>query len=108
MTGSVEGAAPIFHLATPEAWAAARASGEIAPPSLEAEGFVHCSTEDQVPGTIDRHFSAVDDLVLLQVDPTSVAHDLRWEEGRPGEHFPHVYRAIALDEVLDVVPWHRS
>jgi uncharacterized protein (DUF952 family) len=97
----------IFHLATAQQWAEAQASGEVAPPSLEAEGFVHCSTEAQLAGTIDRHFAGVPGLVLLRLDQGSLAPDLRWEESRPGEVYPHVYRAIRLDEVVEARPWSR-
>ncbi|MEQ1788037.1 MAG: DUF952 domain-containing protein [Acidimicrobiales bacterium] len=98
----------IFHLATPAEWAAARASGSVAPASLTSEGFVHCSTEAQVAGTIDAHFGGIDELVLLRVDVERLGDALRWEEGRPGQAFPHVYRALSVDEVLEVVPWHRG
>jgi uncharacterized protein (DUF952 family) len=96
----------IFHLATPEEWAEAQATGVVAPPSLATEGFVHCSTADQLDDTIARHFTGVDELVLLRLH-ADFGDLLRWEESRPGEAFPHVYRAIGLDEVAEVVAWHR-
>lgn len=101
-------AAPIFHLATPEEWATAQASGAVAPASLTAEGFVHCSTEVQLEDTIQRHFAGVDELVLLRLDAAELGDALRWEESRPGEAFPHVYRAIGLGEVAEAIPWRRS
>jgi uncharacterized protein (DUF952 family) len=97
----------IFHLATPEEWAVAQATGAVAPPSLASEGFVHCSREEQLEGTIGVHFAGVDELVLLRLHEDGLGDALRWEESRPGETYPHVYRAIALDEVAEVVPWHR-
>jgi uncharacterized protein (DUF952 family) len=98
----------LFHLATPTAWAAAQITGEVAPPSLATEGFVHCSTRAQLGGTIERHFSGVEELVLLRLDAAAIEAALRWEESRPGELYPHVYRPIAVDEVLEVVPWRRD
>ncbi len=98
----------IFHLATTDEWTAAEASGVVAPPSLAIEGFVHCSTDDQLRSTIERHFGGVEDLVVLRLDAPAFADDLRWEESRPGETYPHVHRAIAVDEVLEVIPWHRG
>jgi uncharacterized protein (DUF952 family) len=95
----------IFHLATPEQWAAAQATGSITPPSLAAEGFVHCSRADQLAGTIQRHFVGVDELVLLRLHEGDLGDALRWEESRPGETYPHVYRAIAVDEVAEAIPW---
>lgn len=101
-------AALIFHLATAEEWAIAQATGSIAPASLATEGFVHCSTDAQLDGTIQRHFAGIDELVLLRLRADELRDALRWEESRPGEAFPHVYRAIALDEVTEVIPWHRT
>jgi uncharacterized protein (DUF952 family) len=98
----------IIHLATVEEWAEAQARGNVAPASLAAEGFIHCSRPDQVAATIDRHFGGVDELVLLHLDPEAFGDDLRWEESRPGEDFPHVYRPIRLDEVQAVEPWSRE
>lgn len=97
----------LVHLTTPDGWAAAQASGEVVPDSLAAEGFVHCSTGTQVAATIERHFAGHDALVLLRLDPAAVAPDLVWEEGRPGEDFPHVYRALRLTDVVEAVPWRR-
>lgn len=99
---------PIFHLATPDQWAAAQATGSVTPPSLAAEGFVHCSTDAQLDGTIQRHFAGVDELVLLRLHEAGLADALRWDESRPDEAYPHLYRAIALAEVAEVIPWRRG
>jgi len=98
----------IFHLATPEQWAAAQASGTVDPPSLATEGFVHCSTDDQLTGTIERHFDGIDELVLLRLHEEGLGEALRWEESRPGDPYPHLYRAIELTEVAEAIPWRRG
>jgi uncharacterized protein (DUF952 family) len=101
-----EPAGEILHVATPSEWAAATQTGQIAPPSLATEGFVHCSTRAQLAGTLDRHFAGAGPLVLLVLDETAIAPDLRWEEGRPGERFPHVYAAIPIGAVVTVEEIH--
>ena len=84
----------IVHLATREQWAEAQASGFISAASLDTEGFVHCSTEAQVPGTIERHFSDADELVLVHLHAAAVV-DLRWEAppDRPDGALPTCLRA---------------
>lgn len=99
--------AEIFHLASPEEWARARREGRLVPPSLATEGFVHCSTRSQLAGTIERHFPDVDRLVLLALDAADLGDDLRWEESRPGEVYPHLYRPIDPDEVQRDILWER-
>ena len=99
---------PIFHITTPEAWAASESVGEVAPFSLASEGFVHCSTESQLEGTIERHFGAHDELVLLRLRRDLLHAELRWEQSRHGDSYPHLYRPITLSEVAEAIPWHRG
>ncbi len=46
--------------------------------------------------------------MLLRLDDDAISDALEWEESRPGERYPHLYRAIALTEVIEVIPWHRD
>lgn len=98
----------LFHLATPDGWAEAQTSGAVVPPGFAEEGFVHCSTGAQLEGTIERHFAGHDELVLLRLRPESLGSDLRWEESRPGEPYPHVYRPLAPEDIDGVIPWRRG
>lgn len=98
----------MFHLTTPHEWAVAQSTGSVIPAGFAAEGFVHCSTGAQLAGTIERHFAGQPELVLLRLHPTEVEADVRWEEGRPGEHYPHVYRPLRLTDVAEVISWRRA
>lgn len=98
----------VFHLTTPAAWAAAQQTGALEPPGFADEGFVHCSALDQLVGTIERHFEGTDELVILELDLAAVDDDLRWEEGRPGEDFPHLYRPLRTRDVVDTFTWART
>ena len=59
----------ILHITTAPEWEAARATGEYRAPSLESEGFIHCSTPAQVVHVGDWFYRDVPDLVLLCIDP---------------------------------------
>jgi uncharacterized protein (DUF952 family) len=95
----------IFHITTAAEWRDALDSGSYAAPSLADEGFIHASTAEQVPATAQRYYADVDDLVLLVIDPDAVDVEIRWEESRPGERFPHLYGALATAAVVRVVPF---
>lgn len=93
----------LYHLATPEQWAGHRATGEIAPPSLVEEGFVHCSWGRQVAGTVAKHFDGVDELLALHLDEDALAGDLVEEDSySSGQAFPHVYAPIPTSAVRSV------
>ncbi len=90
----------IFHITTPEAWEGQKASGSYRHASLETEGFIHCSDENQVEPTWRRIFAAAPGLVVLEIDVERLTSELRYEEGEPGELFPHVYGPINVAAVV--------
>ena len=95
----------LLHIAERGAWAAAQRSGRYSPPSLESEGFVHCSTPEQVGATGRRYYAGRTDLVLLSIDPERAAVPLEWEPGPTGELFPHLYGPIPAAAVTAVEPF---
>ena len=69
-----------------------------------ADGFIHFSAPDQVQETAAIHFAFQDDLLLLAVDDAALGHSLVWEVSRGGALFPHLYRHLAIAEVVWAKP----
>lgn len=65
-----------------------------------ADGYIHLSTAEQVEETARRHFAGEEGLVLLTLDRTRLTPMLRWEPSRGGQLFPHLYRELAMEDVL--------
>ena len=99
-------AVTIQHFCSRDAWRAAQASGEYQGDTLATEGFIHCSTADQVHLPANALVRGRTDLVLLELDPDRLTAPLRWEPGDPNDptsmQFPHVYGPIAVDAVVAV------
>lgn len=92
----------IFHIARSEAWAS-RAVGSYRPEMFLVDGFVHCSTEDQVVKVADIRFRGQKGLVLLCIDTDKVTAEIRYENLEGGrELFPHIYGEINTDAVVQV------
>jgi len=98
--------ATVLHLAEVAHWQEALRTGEYRwstlGRTLDQEGFIHCSTPEQVPGVLARYYAGyAGDLVLLTVDPARLAAPLRWDvvDTVTGERFPHVYGPITPDAV---------
>ncbi len=97
---------PIYHITTPADADRLMAEGVLEPPSLAAEGFVHCSTDEQVVATTDRWFAPDAQLVLLELDPGRLGSaELRWPEVYPGQRFPHVHGPLRAEAVVTRLPW---
>jgi uncharacterized protein (DUF952 family) len=89
---------------------AALAAGVYRTGSLDAEGFIHGSTGEQVTETANTLFAGRTDLVLLFIDAARLEAELRYEQVAepPGAVFPHVFGPINLAAVFEVVALERT
>ena len=95
----------IFHITSRAAWESALGAGIYETDSLATEGFIHCSTADQYIWVANQRVRGRTDLVLLHIDPARLRSQVRYENLEGGETlFPHVYGAIPIGAVLNVVP----
>ncbi|MDO5641611.1 MAG: DUF952 domain-containing protein [Paracoccus sp. (in: a-proteobacteria)] len=65
-----------------------------------ADGYIHFSTAKTLPGTLEKHFSGESGLWLLGADTATMGDALIWEPSRGGLLFPHLYRALWMEEVI--------
>jgi len=99
----------ILHILRRHEWDLALRHGSYRPPSLDAEGFIHCSSIEQAVGTANLLFRGATDLLLLLIDETRLVAPLRFEapatagDTRPNARFPHIYGALDLDGVVDAI-----
>lgn len=104
----------IYHITSRAEWDTAQASGSYRAPSLEKEGFIHCSTAKQVVPVANAFYRGQSGLVLLCIDPDRVEPDVRFEppvhpqtgqlEPEKPDLFPHIYGALNIGAVVDVLP----
>ena len=95
----------LYHLAIAEEWAEAIEHGTYRRStlgrSLEEQGFIHCSFAEQVQLIADVIYRGRDDVVLVEIDPSLVAAEIRVENLDGGAMpFPHVYGPLAVDAVV--------
>jgi uncharacterized protein (DUF952 family) len=91
----LEGMSQLFHIVSESDWASACEVGRYAPESLATEGFIHFSLAHQVAGTANARFRDLDDLIVVEVDPSLLDEPVVFEDlYGMGQDFPHVYAAI--------------
>lgn len=104
----------IYHLTTAIEWKLAQQKGTYTAPSLDDEGFIHCSSKQQVIAVANVFYSQVDDLIILCIDEERLNAEVRWEAPAPpdgkdeptqnyAQRFPHVYGPINLDAVQTIL-----
>ena len=86
------------------------ASREVYESSLEAgafvgqpidlkDGYIHFSTAAQLRETIRLYFAGLKGQVLFAVPVPPLGDELRWEESRGGDLFPHLYGELPMSSV---------
>jgi uncharacterized protein (DUF952 family) len=99
----------IYHITSRKAWIDATRNGAYTAPSLESEGFIHCSAAAQVLPVARDFFAGQTGLVLLVIDSRRLESEVKWESASPpegvaeGVPFPHIYGPIALEAVVKVL-----
>ncbi len=94
ITGNV-----LFHITSRSEWEHALQLGAYRPSSMRDEGFIHLSTAEQWPRTAARFFRGRLGLVLLTIDPSALASEVRYEWA-DGERFPHLHGPLETSAVV--------
>lgn len=89
----------IYHLISPADWEITLNRKEYAPPSLMEEGFIHCSTKEQLIETASRHYGDHQELIVLKIRQKKVAAMLKWEGSHQGQEFPHLYGKLQFHHI---------
>lgn len=108
----------ILHITGWSDWEEAQRAGEFRAPSLDTDGFIHCSTPapEQVIAVANALYRGQRNLVLLCIDPDKLSSPLVFEDcydsGQAphgvrsaqdsGQSFPHVYGPVNLAAVVNV------
>ncbi|MFI5491014.1 DUF952 domain-containing protein [Actinoplanes sp. NPDC051859] len=99
----------ILHFCTRAEWDAAMAAGTYRAASLATQGFIHCSTPEQVHIPATMLARGCTDLLLLVLDEQLLPVPVVWEDGDPphpsGMQFPHLYAPIPVAAVKAVHEW---
>ena len=93
----------VYRVLTPDEWAAFERAGSFAGSPLDrADGFIHLSAEDQLAGTLAKHFAGIAGLVIVTIDLAALGGAVRWEPSRSGALFPHLHGVLPIAAVLGV------
>ena len=91
----------IYKICSKDEWIEAKNLGVFKGFGIDIEdGFIHFSSKKQVRETARLHFANKANLVLLEIDSNLL--DIKWEESRNGELFPHLYDNLSINSIIEV------
>jgi uncharacterized protein (DUF952 family) len=99
---------PIVHALPESDWETVRETGAHRPPSLDAQGFVHCSKPGQIAAVADTNFAGRDDLCLLVLDEDRIDAPVRYEATETASAYPHVYGPLEREWVVEAHEFPRD
>ena len=100
--------AEIYHMTTAAPWPPA--SAWYSAPSLESEGFLHCTAgERNLIGVATRYYlGEPGDWLVLVIDPAAVTAEIRWQVQPDGMAYPHIHGPLNVNAVVEVRPFPRA
>ena len=92
----------IFHITSCAQWKQAEVISAYHSDTLSTEGFIHCSTLQQVISVANTLYHGQRGLVLVCINSSKVQAKIRYEGVEGGEQYPHIYGELNLDAVIKV------
>ncbi|MCW5962083.1 MAG: DUF952 domain-containing protein [Pyrinomonadaceae bacterium] len=93
----------VYHIVLPEIWANFAGKPEYAAESLYSEGFIHCSFATQLDAVLERYYSGIEKVVILEIDPDKLSSRYVEEPSTNNEIYPHIYGPINQDAIVNAV-----
>lgn len=94
----------LLHIVSEADWA--RVNDAYRPKSLKIEGFIHCSTLENVLIPANERFLGRHDLLMLVIDQALVTAAVIAEDCEErGIAFPHIYGPLDFEAVKHVLPF---
>lgn len=94
----------IYHLTSLQEWEQAQDIGFYEPKGFAEDGFIHCASEEQLDGVIERHFARHENLVKLVIDTHRLTQKLRYDMNEKlQQEFPHIYGQLNIEAVVQVI-----
>jgi uncharacterized protein (DUF952 family) len=90
----------IYHIADANQWEQAQVTQYYVHPSLQTEGFIHCSGKEQLEETANLYFAEEEQILILFIDTAKLEPELVYEPSSRGSEFPHIYGRINITSIV--------
>jgi uncharacterized protein (DUF952 family) len=92
----------IYKICSKNEWADAQKKGSYTGGEKDLDdGYIHCSSEEQLETTLKKFFLDQKDLLLLKIE-TLKLDNLLWEQASDGNIYPHLHSSFDISHVSKV------
>ena len=100
----------IYHLVPIDYWETQPADRPYVPADFEREGFIHCTSGDEQIAVVANRYYRNDprEWLMLVLDEQAVTSEIKYEPGRDGLLYPHIYGSLNRDAIREVLPVPRD
>ena len=96
----------IYHIMNEKDYNEAANSNYYAPVSLVEEGFIHCSTKEQILGVANNIYKNQKKLCIIAIDTSQLEAELVFEDlYELGQDYPHIYGQLNMDAISNIYPF---
>ncbi|WCK54933.1 DUF952 domain-containing protein [Aneurinibacillus sp. Ricciae_BoGa-3] len=94
----------IYCLAPEEYWQNYKEEAQYLPRDYEQEGFIHATKgDDLLVKVANRVYPSYDgNLVLLVIDENRIGSEVKYEQAKDGNLYPHIYGPLNMDAIIQV------
>jgi uncharacterized protein (DUF952 family) len=92
----------IYHIVLPEIWANFKDKNFYEAESLQTEGFIHCSFENQIAGVLERYYKGIEQILVLHLETEKLTAKLVNEPSTNNEVYPHIYGQINREAIIKI------
>lgn len=94
----------IYHLVEKDQFEKSKNNKNYSPESLIKDGFIYCSTKDQLLSSANRFYSGSFSLLLLVINSEKVESKIIFEDlHNKGIKHPHIYGNLSLDAIEKII-----
>ncbi len=96
----------IFHFINKSDLACTLGDDALRVPSLETQGFIHCSTLEQVVAVANTIAPYDEEMLLIEIAEEAVVPEVRYENLEGGERlYPHIYGPLNRNAIVAIHPF---
>jgi uncharacterized protein (DUF952 family) len=98
----------IYHITTPISYQKDFNGTFLTHASLPIEGFIHCATQSQVAGVLERYFGGINEIMILHLDESLLTSEVKYEIATANEAFPHIFGTINQEAIVKIAHFSRN